>query len=459
MRSVSIRSHRKVWTSPHVGTVLLALSCAACAASPPPCAVPGAARGIAGADARTDQAAHVGLHIIHALEQSNATQAVATFDARLSRELTPRGLDLLWRGLKQQHGALTAVQLFEESAAGPNLLLSYAVLFERAVYRLQLRTDRSSGKVAALSFRNIDSAVTPLPTAAAPGDQNADFRVHAATVGASPLTLPAIVTTPEAPGRYPAAVLIGDSGLADRDEQFQGIRPFKKLAEALARRGIVTVRYDKRTRWYPELKTQRPDFTVEQELIEDALSAVDALRARPDVDPARIYLIGHSLGALVAPEIGARCHCNGVVMLGPPGRPVLDVLATQLKADAPADDHTKLATEIARIRSGELANDAPVLGATAHYYRDLERRDELAVARQLPVPLLVLRGQHDPHVLEQDEAIWRTALEHKRCAAVEPVAGIGHHLVPEGGSPSISHGWLFDRIARFVQEAPNCKVL
>lgn len=462
MRSSSIRNHRNAWTSSYLWALLLALNCVACAASPPPCAMPAAARthGNAGADARTARASRVGVDIIDALEHGNAAQAVASFDAKLSHALTPGTLDLMWRGLKQQHGALTAVQLFEASEAGPNLLLSYALLFERAVYRFALRTDRSSGKVAELFFRNIDSVVTPLPTAETPSAQNADFRLHAATVGAAPMTLPAIVTTPEIPGRYPAAVLIGGSGPADRDEQVAGVRPFKKLAEALARRGIVTLRYDKRTRWYSNLAAQAADFTVEQEVIEDALSAVAALRARADVDPSRIYLIGHSLGALLAPEIGKRCNCTGVVMLAPPGRPVLDALATQLEAQSPTAAHANVAREIARIRSGELANDAAVLGATAHYYRDLERRDEFAIARELPIPLLVLRGQLDRQVIEQDEALWRSALEHKRCSAVEQLVGIGHHLVPDGGAPSITHGRMFDRIARFVQQdAPNCRVL
>jgi len=103
------------------------------------------------------------------------------------------------------------------------------------------------------------------------------------------------------------------------------------------------------------------------------------------------------------------------------------------------------------------------------------------IAEERGVPILIHAGRGIPalgmHVVEHAERhaganvilahagicdlawIWRSALEHKPCSAVEPLVGIGHHLVPEAGAPSITHGRMFDRIARFVREAPECKSL
>lgn len=107
-------------------------------------------------------------------------------------------------------------------------------------------------------------------------------------------TLHGTVLAPPGTGRrLPGLVLMGGSDWTSRSR----LRP---EAEAFARGGIVTLIYDKRTVGY---STTRRDYPT---LADDALAAVAVLRARPDVDPARVGLFGISEGGWVAPLAAVR---------------------------------------------------------------------------------------------------------------------------------------------------------
>jgi len=106
--------------------------------------------------------------------------------------------------------------------------------------------------------------------------------------------------------RPPVAILVHGSGPGDRDESVGANRPLRDLAVGLASHGIAVLRYEKRTKVYPEdfLAVKAP--TVNDETIDDVDRAVDLLRSWTEVDAGRIIVVGHSLGATVAPRIAAR---------------------------------------------------------------------------------------------------------------------------------------------------------
>jgi pimeloyl-ACP methyl ester carboxylesterase len=92
--------------------------------------------------------------------------------------------------------------------------------------------------------------------------------------------------------------LIVGSGPHDRDESLLGHKPFLVLSDYLTRKGIAVLRVDKRgigksTGNYATATTA--DFAS------DAEAGVAWLKTRPEVDPHKIGLIGHSEGAIIAP--------------------------------------------------------------------------------------------------------------------------------------------------------------
>lgn len=135
---------------------------------------------------------------------------------------------------------------------------------------------------------------------------------------------------PPGKGPHPAVLLITGSGQQDRDETIFGHKPFLVIADALARRGIASLRVDDRATG--KSKGALHEATSET-FASDARLELAVLRARPEIDAARVGLIGHSEGALIAAMLAAdpAQHIAAVVMLAGPGLSGARVLSNQVE--------------------------------------------------------------------------------------------------------------------------------
>ncbi|MEO3869267.1 prolyl oligopeptidase family serine peptidase [Nonomuraea sp. B12E4] len=107
---------------------------------------------------------------------------------------------------------------------------------------------------------------------------------------------------PLTPGRHPAMVFVSGSGNGSRTE-------FTPQAEFLAKAGVVTIAFDKRTIGY---NFRDRDFGL---LADDALRMVEYLRTLPEVDPTRVGLWGVSEGGWVVPIAAAKSPAVGFMVL------------------------------------------------------------------------------------------------------------------------------------------------
>ena len=137
--------------------------------------------------------------------------------------------------------------------------------------------------------------------------------------GADGITLAGTLTLPKGAGPFPAALLIAGSGPQDRDESLASHRPFLLIADALTRKGIVVLRYDKRG---VGKSTGNPDTATTLDLAADAQAALAFLKSRKEIDGSRIGLIGHSEGAIIAPYLaGHSKEVKWLVLLAAPATP------------------------------------------------------------------------------------------------------------------------------------------
>lgn len=111
------------------------------------------------------------------------------------------------------------------------------------------------------------------------------------------------LTLPQAEQPVPAVLLITGSGPQDRDESLLGHKPFLVLADYLTRRGIAVLRVDDRG---VGGSTGDPATSTTDDFAGDALAGVAYLKSRQEIDPAKIGLIGHSEGGLIAPLAASR---------------------------------------------------------------------------------------------------------------------------------------------------------
>jgi uncharacterized protein len=148
------------------------------------------------------------------------------------------------------------------------------------------------------------------------------------------LRLAGTFTRPRGDGRFPAVLLITGSGLQDRDETIAGHKPFLVLADYLTRRNVAVLRVDDRGVGGSD---RGPDDPTSNDFAGDVLAGVAFLKARADVDPLRIGLIGHSEGAMLAAMAAAASRDVAfMVMLAGTGVPGDQILYSQAAALARA---------------------------------------------------------------------------------------------------------------------------
>jgi hypothetical protein len=149
---------------------------------------------------------------------------------------------------------------------------------------------------------------------------------------ADDVTLSGTLTVPEGLGPFPAVVLITGSGPQDRDQTLFGHKPFAVLADHLTRNGIVVLRYD--DRGFGE-STGSFSAATSEDFATDANAAIAFLEARPDVDPSKLGVIGHSEGGVVGPLAAvSNPSIDFLIMLAGPGQDFVDIMLSQRRSMA-----------------------------------------------------------------------------------------------------------------------------
>ncbi len=290
---------------------------------------------------------------------------------------------------------------------------------------------------------------SPAPARTYPptGVHSADAAV---TVGEH--ALPGVLTTPATGERRPITVLfLAGSGPQDRDETIgaAGNKPLRDLADALAARGISSLRFDKRTKAAPQTFTA--SSTLEDEYFADARAAVALLRARPETAGHRIFVVGHSLGAMVLPAVLAAdpALAGGVSLAGSP-RSLFDIVHDQTVAVVRASGATAAEQEttialsrrvndaLKQVRdpAGTLPSEAASV-YTASYVASLNALDQATVAGRLSVPLLFCQGDADRQVdVTADFGAWQRLLAGRPNVTFARYVGLNHLFMPTGGLPA-----------------------
>jgi pimeloyl-ACP methyl ester carboxylesterase len=139
------------------------------------------------------------------------------------------------------------------------------------------------------------------------------------------VSLAGTLVIPQGDGPFPAVVLTTGSGSQDRDETLVGHKPFLVLADAFAREGIASLRFDDRG---VGGSTGNAVGATTADLATDTAAAAEFLDADPRT--GSIGVVGHSEGALIAPMVASELRIiTFIVLLAGPGVPGSDVLLQQ----------------------------------------------------------------------------------------------------------------------------------
>ena len=117
-----------------------------------------------------------------------------------------------------------------------------------------------------------------------------------------------LVMPENASSQTPVLLMVTGSGLQNRDEEFFEHKPFAVIADALARQGIATLRYD--DRGFGESTGDLVNVTTE-DFKNDALAGVEFLRKQFK----RVGILGHSEGGTIGLMLAAEGKVDFVISL------------------------------------------------------------------------------------------------------------------------------------------------
>ncbi|MDP3466699.1 MAG: DUF3887 domain-containing protein [Daejeonella sp.] len=369
------------------------------------------------------------------MDKGNFEEAHGFFDESVKGQISADELKLFWLRLGNSLGTYESVDGAKNSVKGDYFEVTLTCGFSKGSQTFTFVFNKSE--------KLLGFFVTPVATEAeyaAPAYADTTlYTEKEISIKFEDGQMAGIFTSPKNLTSFPVVIMVHGSGPSDMDETVGPNKPFKDLAAGLAAKGIGSIRYVKRSMVYP--RSFNKAFTVKEETIDDALSAITLASTLPGVNKSQIYLLGHSLGGMLAPRIATLApSLNGIILAAAPARKLSDLIAEQnifiYKASgdttaAGKQQFIESSNEIDRsrlLKLGDIAPDSIILGAPASYWIDLNNYDQLATSKRIKNRILILQGAHDFQVSVQDFNIWRTTLAANKNASFKLYPDLNHLL-------------------------------
>ena len=415
-------------------------------------------------DANMGHAKHV--YELFVANQGDSIHALLTEE--LQEKLSPDVFKDMFKQSERQFGKLQSTGEWQKEAAQGITLYYSDLKFERYSLRFLLSFD-ADGRMNTIRLMPVPAVSTAQPVV-----YNKEKMLERdVTVGADGFKLPGTLTLPVGKKKVPLVILVHGSGPNDRDETVGPNKPFRDLAWGLAERGIATVRYEKRTKAYgAACVPEGREMDYDTESVDDAVAITTWVKTLPEIDADSVYVLGHSLGATLAPRIAERADgVAGIILVAALARPFEDAIVEQVSyisslrdssgsAKKQIEEIKKQADNTKKLGTSEFDDKIPLLlGVPRSYWEFANAYKPVEVAVKLTLPMLILQGERDYQVTMEDFGLWRLGLLRNKNAFFKSYPKLNHMLQEGSGkatpfeyereSPVV--GYVMDDIASFIR--------
>lgn len=297
-------------------------------------------------------------------------------------------------------------------------------------------------------------------------------------VGAEGMTgLDGLIASSDDSDHRTAVVLVSGSGPNGMNCAIGHSQIFQQLAWGLAERGVDVLRYDDRTYAEPWAAVALGNsLDIGYETVDDTIAAASVLKS---MGYEKVYLVGHSLGAMAAPAIVENSDglYDGLVSLAGSPRGLAEIsydqnmLALDAIPDGPEKDVLKASLDAQLAAAGSLGSmtdeqmmSTVLFGMSAYYLKSIDDLDSAGAAQRLDVPMLFLQGTSDWQVTyDADYTAWIDILDGRENVSFQAYMGLNHLFSIPGAydgssadyylTPMTFNVSVIDDIADFVLSA------
>lgn len=364
------------------------------------------------------------------------------FSEELQETISLNELKSEWDKTGYEKGEFVGVHSLESESRGEDLEVTEGkVEYENVIFDIRMIFNENQSLVG-----------FSLPNAVSNGKIPDTIMEEEVLVGeGKEYELEGILTLPkENQKNLPAVVLVQGSGASDRDEAVYSYKPFRDIAWKLAEQGIATIRYDKRNFVHGQKMAQNIDnLTVYEETIEDAIYATELLKSDERINQDNVYIIGHSLGGMLAPRIDVQGgEYAGLIILGGSARALWeisydqnqDAIEMQVRDENEKKNRKEKVEKEYEKALGlkdvtlEESKNMTVFGLNGYYIKEMEQYDTRALVQDLEKPILVLQGEEDIQVsYEKDFALFKELLYNKENATLISYENLNHFFIVSQG--------------------------
>lgn len=355
--------------------------------------------------------------IFYSLKTADYAQLNSYFSADFSKKLPVNELEKTFKKFAERYGQADSLLAFQIRVTAEASYYEQAVQFENEKMDI-IFTLNENGELTALRIAPYtDKTEWQAPTYV----KQEKFKEQSIEIGEE-LPLLGKFTAPNHATKLVVVVMVHGSGPNDMNESLGPNKLFKDLAYGLASNNISSIRYNKRSYDYKNSIAKRANkITIDEVVTDDAVKAIAKAKA---LGAEKIILLGHSLGAHMAPKIAAKAHVDGVILMAGNASPLQEVILPQITHIMENDpsainemQYNQLKWQLENLEKGNYDSTTvgPILpfGLSGVFWISMQNYEPQKISKKQDIPYLVLNGGRDYQVTPKEAKKWKNGSRHQ----------------------------------------------
>ena len=356
------------------------------------------------------------------LRNGEADKLHSYFTEKVSSKLDEETVSSIWEQISSQYGKFKKIDTTYSKGVLPRIVVDCILSFNKGRLKYRL-TFNEENKIAGIFFipYKVKKAKDREP------QETSDFYETKYTFPNQGFDFPAMFCYPKNQKIKATVVFVHGSGSNDMDETIGPNKMFLELAHELAKEGIASLRYDKRTYVAKQTgKTEGLKTDIDNVVVNDAVKAIEEVKSNNKLHSLAIFVIGHSLGANLSPRIAQKSgKLDGIILMAGNSRSLEDLVVEQYKylyarggfSKAEKKEIKKIKKQAKNVKHLEkdLQNNPNVelnlpLTNDTCFWLSISRYNPIETALSISTPMLILQGARDYQVTIDDFMNWKKSL-------------------------------------------------